>query len=373
MNCDQVREILFQSADSDLPDQLRRDLDAHVAECRSCADEADALRKEWDALRSLPQVKAPADFLDRVHERLGRRVGVEKAGKWASTFFGGKGLVEAAGLAVSALLVVVIYHAVTREMPHPTAPAVPPSVESPAKVESVHREGASGRGLRDVPEPPVSAPAPAETALQEAKPALMTLTLTIPSDATRKKEGERAASRAPSVGGMKALREIPSAPRAIERDRGLRQRAGPEVSRAEVEERDGGEMRAARDEEPQGREVAADAAADKKRQIREEIAGRDADNGETSVTEYPEAIGSALERIRQFIGEAQGRVVAIEASESVGRGKAWVVAEMPVEAFYGFLSRLKQLGNIQEAKNGGIEQQPGPTVKFNLQISAAGD
>ncbi len=298
MNCDQVREILFQSADSDLPDQLRRDLDAHVAECRSCADEAEALWKEWNALRSLPQVKAPADLLDRIHERLGRRRDDMKAGKRFSAFFSGRGLLEATGLAVSALLVVVIYHAVTREMTHPTAPGAPPSVESPAKVESVQREGANGRTLSDAPQPHVSAPAlaPAERALQAARPAVMTLTLTIPVDRSRKKEGGRS-----------------------------------------------------------------------------EIAGRDADYGQTSVTEYPEAIASALERIRQLIGEAQGRVVKIEAYESVDPGGAWVAAEMPVEAFPGFFSRLKQLGNIHEAKNGGIEQQPGPTVQFNLKISAAGD
>ncbi len=46
-----------------------------------------------------------------------------------------------------------------------------------------------------------------------------------------------------------------------------------------------------------------------------------------------------------------------------------MVAEIPREAFSGFLNGLKQLGSIQEAEEEAIQRQGGPTVRFSLQVT----
>ncbi|NTW36037.1 MAG: DUF4349 domain-containing protein [Syntrophobacteraceae bacterium] len=363
MDCDQVRDILFDAGDSDLPEELRTQVQAHLSQCGSCADEAAALQREWDALKALPEEKAPAGFLHRVHERIERPGGTQRAGKWLSSVFGGKGLVEAVGLAVSAVLVVVIYQAVTREVPRPKRTAVPPTVEAPARVQSFQSESWKGRAGPDALQPSPAAPAPAgsDLALQKAEPAILTLTLIIPAKAGRRHEAAGAAAPAPHDEGMNAPRSAPSPMRERGVQKGVRQDlVGRERDR---------EMQAARDEVMLKRGAASAPAEEKERHVRQDSRLRDGHGGEVSVKDDPATVGGAVERIRKLVEEAHGHVATIEPSENTDPQEATVVAEIPREAFPGFFSGLKQLGSIQEAEEEAIQRQGGPTVRFSLQVT----
>ncbi len=371
MDCDQVRDILFDAGDSDLPEELRTQVQAHLSQCGSCADEAAALQREWDALKVLPEEKAPAGFLHRVHERIERPGGTQRAGKWLSSVFGGKGLVEAVGLAVSAVLVVVIYQAVTREVPRPKRTAVPPTVEAPARVQSFQSESGKGRAVPDALQPSPAAPAPAgsDLALQKAEPAILTLTLIIPAEAGRRHEAARAAAPAPHDEGMKAPRSAPSPMRERGVQNGLRQDLMGRERDTERRGRGDREMQAARDEVMLKRGAASAPAEEKERHVRQDSRLREGHGGEVSVKDDPATVGGAVERIRKLVEEAHGHVAAIEPSENTDPQEATVVAEIPREAFPAFLSRLKQLGSIQEAEEEAIQRQGGPTVRFSLQVT----
>ena len=59
MNCEQVQNLLDEYADAELSSAARGDVDAHLAGCKTCRAELDALRQTAALVRSLPRVTAP--------------------------------------------------------------------------------------------------------------------------------------------------------------------------------------------------------------------------------------------------------------------------------------------------------------------------
>src|SRR2546428_5069669 len=72
MSCDEVRELLIDELDGTLPAERAAAVAAHLRECGACREELEALREAEAAVRLLPRVAAPPDFLARVNARIDR-------------------------------------------------------------------------------------------------------------------------------------------------------------------------------------------------------------------------------------------------------------------------------------------------------------
>lgn len=68
--CAQVRERLSALAEGDLPDALRRETEAHLAECAGCAAARARFDQTLAALGDLPRAAPPPDLPDRIDRAL---------------------------------------------------------------------------------------------------------------------------------------------------------------------------------------------------------------------------------------------------------------------------------------------------------------
>ncbi len=70
MKCREVKPLLYLYREGELPDEVRRRIDEHVASCRSCLHELREIRSSGsviDALRSAePQLRAPEGLTDQI-------------------------------------------------------------------------------------------------------------------------------------------------------------------------------------------------------------------------------------------------------------------------------------------------------------------
>ncbi len=181
MECSRVNQLFSEYIDGALDEKTRRTLEEHLTACESCAEDLRALRSSIAAFGSLDQVKAPVDFIEKVHARIELNEQVSWFG-WLKTklFFPLhiKIPMEVAGLAMAALLVVLIFHGAKQEARRDYAPsqAKAPTTE----VSDLDEEMRSQKQLALKPEPP---PQPSEAALGAAAPTLTPGTAPVPAPA----------------------------------------------------------------------------------------------------------------------------------------------------------------------------------------------
>jgi anti-sigma factor RsiW len=72
MECAETKELLSEYIDGILDRETRGLVEEHLRTCKDCREELASLRAVVKELGSLEPVGAPADFLDRVHERIER-------------------------------------------------------------------------------------------------------------------------------------------------------------------------------------------------------------------------------------------------------------------------------------------------------------
>jgi hypothetical protein len=72
MGCERYRDNLSAYLDGFLSDSEKRIVKDHVKVCSSCRAELQALGRVAILASSLPEIKAPADFLFKLHERIDR-------------------------------------------------------------------------------------------------------------------------------------------------------------------------------------------------------------------------------------------------------------------------------------------------------------
>jgi anti-sigma factor RsiW len=65
MDCQRAEELLSDHIEGGLHDILRAELDRHLAACAACRELRDAVREVVDALRSFPELEAPAGLAAR--------------------------------------------------------------------------------------------------------------------------------------------------------------------------------------------------------------------------------------------------------------------------------------------------------------------
>jgi hypothetical protein len=73
MECSQIRELLSEYMDGMLDKETADLVEKHLETCKDCREELASLRAISEELSSLEAVEAPADFLNKVHERIEQR------------------------------------------------------------------------------------------------------------------------------------------------------------------------------------------------------------------------------------------------------------------------------------------------------------
>ncbi len=137
MECSQIRAILFENADTEIPVEFREDVEAHLAVCKSCAMQFEALIEQSYALGTLPKVEAPGDFLEQVRSRLEKPSILAGLKQGLSVLFAGKHFFQLAGAAATAVVLIAASQVLLRESGHKVllSPA-PPSVKAPQPAEA---------------------------------------------------------------------------------------------------------------------------------------------------------------------------------------------------------------------------------------------
>ncbi len=72
MDCRETQDRLSEFQDRALPSPEAEGVDAHLRECRKCAEIARSLAAIREGLRSLPAVPAPPELMERVREEIAR-------------------------------------------------------------------------------------------------------------------------------------------------------------------------------------------------------------------------------------------------------------------------------------------------------------
>jgi hypothetical protein len=109
MDCAAVLEHLSEYIDGTLDAQTRTEVEKHIAACDHCKQELFSLRTVVQELGALDPIKPPADFLERIHERIDKRSGFKKIlGKLFVPFHIKIPLELAAAATVTILVVLVL-------------------------------------------------------------------------------------------------------------------------------------------------------------------------------------------------------------------------------------------------------------------------
>ena len=75
MDCKKIRELLSEYIDGTLDAKTRDVVEEHLKTCKGCKEELEALKACIREVSSLKGVKAPGDFLERVHQRIEQKSG----------------------------------------------------------------------------------------------------------------------------------------------------------------------------------------------------------------------------------------------------------------------------------------------------------
>jgi hypothetical protein len=197
MKYEQVLELLPDYVKGRLDDALAAKVRAEVQGSSSLQREYDSLKRYFGTLSGLEEIKAPGDFVNRVNAAINTRRG--PAGLLSRLFFPlhVKLPLEAAGLVVSVLLVIMVFNPLTLKNAPPEALKQAPAAQTTATAsadetvdfeeyaptEREKRERSKGDGeaakghdaTRERPRPTLSAPSPAPPAVQpvdEDRPAV---------------------------------------------------------------------------------------------------------------------------------------------------------------------------------------------------------
>lgn len=77
MNCQDIKNIFSEYISGALSPEVKTVVDSHVSKCGSCRKELAVHKAMLEGFKSLDKVKAPPDFLDKVHEKINERADFE--------------------------------------------------------------------------------------------------------------------------------------------------------------------------------------------------------------------------------------------------------------------------------------------------------
>jgi hypothetical protein len=108
MECTRVKELLSEYIDGSLDEQVSAEVKDHVSTCNGCKEELASLRAMVEELGTLEPVKAPADFLEQIHERMELRLRLSRIIKKLFVPFHIKIPLELAAAATMVILVFAV-------------------------------------------------------------------------------------------------------------------------------------------------------------------------------------------------------------------------------------------------------------------------
>ncbi|MDD5680741.1 MAG: zf-HC2 domain-containing protein [Candidatus Omnitrophica bacterium] len=108
MKCSKAKELLSEYIDGALDPGTRTLFEEHIAACRDCREELAFFKTCMKEIGSMEKVKPPADFLDKVHDRLDRTSEFERIMQKVFTPVRTKVSFETAGILAALLLLVVV-------------------------------------------------------------------------------------------------------------------------------------------------------------------------------------------------------------------------------------------------------------------------
>ncbi len=338
MECSQIRAILFEHMDTEIPAEFKEEVDAHLAVCRSCAMQLEALRDQLHALGTLPKLEAPRDLFDHVRSRLEKPSIFSVLGQWLRHLFAGKRFFQLAGAAAAAALVIVTVQVALRDggSRKVLLSSAPLSVESPAppgtapSAETPPAPPASPKSLPDNRTNTKKALTAASSATEPHHPAgnetqMVALTLKPPGPSTRVENRS-------GPFGLKTHNGSFGPESFSLSSRGATGMGAP-----------GGKMR--EQEAPTG------------------VAG----SAEVSEGSPPQLEAQkALSDVIRLIERANGKILSAGESRD-GNEPGTVLADMPGTSYPSFLAQLRQFGEVKF--NGGKEVNPSPNTKVRVSVS----
>jgi hypothetical protein len=149
--------------------QTRKAVEKHIAICENCKQELASLRAIVDELRALEPVKPPADFLQKIHERIKTRSDFNKILRKLFVPFHIKIPLELAAAATVTILVVLvlnIQHSEIQMMKIPTGTTSQSMGEKPKK-------NYIKPALKKQPEPPATVIEEAPAKLSDSEPVML--------------------------------------------------------------------------------------------------------------------------------------------------------------------------------------------------------
>lgn len=310
MNCSQVTELLTEYADNRLDPATRIDLEQHLAHCQACSAEWAALRAYFEAMDSLPRVRAPADFLASVHARLEQPGWFKRLLSWLFIPMKLKLPFEAAGLIAASLLVVLLYRGTEPEKSQlaPIPPAPP------------------------VQAPTASAP-PRATAPASPEPLLSTPSHSSPEQSS------------PASHPLSASRPAPQAPpRAIPKPVELVLQLNPAADRLTT---------APTAQRPQ---LPAATTSTTALQAEEQVSARKVAPMPPSATGKTESTGpsspaATLSRIRELVEKLDGAILPVNDGSNTQLPQV-VTAEIPARSYDSLVAELDHLGRLEKPAAG---------------------
>lgn len=108
MDCAEIQEYLSEYIDGTLDASAETAVKTHISVCENCNSELTALKAVVEELGALEPVKAPDDFLEKIHARMAPRFGFDRIIRWLFIPFRVKIPLELAAAATLALLVVLV-------------------------------------------------------------------------------------------------------------------------------------------------------------------------------------------------------------------------------------------------------------------------
>jgi hypothetical protein len=73
MDCAEIQELLSEYIDGTLDAKAVQALEEHISACQYCKETLDSLSEVVEELNTLEPLKAPADFLEKIHQRMESR------------------------------------------------------------------------------------------------------------------------------------------------------------------------------------------------------------------------------------------------------------------------------------------------------------
>ena len=309
MECAEIEKFLSEYIDGTLDRETRDLVEKHLRTCKACREELASLRAVVKELGSLESVEAPADFLDKVHERIEQPSRFAKILRALFVPTRIKIPFQLATAAATAVLVFSLFNLMqpAKQMVDVPSDSGPMRTADKTRVDSVE-------------------PAP-EKEIYESKPVLKETAL--PQKLTEKKpiqlvlllKGEMiGAARAPHAATEPPAGEKKKARAGEVSTRRLAKQAAPKAG--------------LKTDWHEGEQRSAPVPDEEKRGARDEAA--------RASVHFGEAPSKVIKLIELVDGEIIGEVYEREA----GRPQ-FITAQIPAKNYHSFLDKLSQLGALQ--------------------------